>query len=157
MALTQAEALRLLQLPKTFKPGVVSFDFSLTTAFDQEFELAAHGTAPERFLLDLERGRRKSLRLKFQTRAHRVYVLARLDLYGKPHRNPPLAPYRPGERFTGHHLHLYTEGFAGRVAYLPEEVPGFEVPVLPIDDVSWLVAFLAFCHVAPIPSIQTTL
>lgn len=156
MALVQAEALRLLQVPKSFQPGIVSLDFSLTMPFDQEYELAAQGTAPERFLLDLERGRHKRARLKFQTRAHRVYVLARLDLDGKPHRNPPEAPHRPGERIAGHHLHIYTEHFGSRVAYLPEEVSGFDVPVLP-DDVSWLVAFLTFCHVAPIPSIQTTL
>ena len=156
MALVQAEALRLLQLPKSFKPGIVSLDFSLTTPFDQEYELAAQGSAPERFLLDLERGRKKHARLKYQTRAHRVYVLARLDLDGRPHCNPPHAPHRPGERFIGNHLHVYTEGFGSRVAYRPEEVAGFEVPVL-TDDVSWLVAFLAFCHVSPIPSIQPTL
>lgn len=156
MSLTQAEALRLLQLPKSFKPSLTSLEFSLLGRFDQEFELSAHGTAPERFLLDLERGNRKRVRLKFQTRAHRIYVLARLDLAGKPHRNPPDAPYRPGERLVGHHLHLYTEGFGSRIAYRPEEAVGFPLPTLP-GDVSWLVAFLAFCHVSPVPNIQTTL
>lgn len=156
MALAHAEAQRLLQLQKSFQPSVSRIDFPLTLPFDHEFELCGAGSAPERFLLDLERGMRKRARLKYQTRAHKVYILARLDLHGPPHRNPPNAPHRAGERFTGHHLHIYHEGFSDRVAYQPNEVPGFVQPSNG-DDVSWLVAFLDFCHVKPVPPIQLSL
>lgn len=156
MALAQIEADRLLRLPKSFTTDVNEINFSTTFAFDLEFELTGGPKGRERFLLDLERGRLKRLRLKYQTRAQNIHVLARLDLNGRPHRNPPHAPYRPGERLTGHHLHVYREGFADRVAYLPDELPGFAVPALD-EDVGWFKAFLAYCNVSPVPQIQVTL
>jgi hypothetical protein len=155
MSLTQAEADRLLQLPKAFAPSVANIDFPKVQAFAVEYELSAVG-GRERFLLDLERGNLKRARLKFQTRAHKIYVLARLDIDGRPHRNPPDAPHRPGERFATTHLHVYREGFADRVAFYPHEVPDFAPPV-PSNDVSWLVAFLRFCHAVSIPQIQETI
>lgn len=156
MALAQIEADRLLRLPKSFSPDVTEIQFSTTLAFDLAFELTGGAKNRERFLLDLERGQRKRVRLKYQTRAQNIHVLARLDLNGRPHRNPPDAPHRPGYRFTGHHLHVYREGFADRVAYQPDELFGFVVPALD-DDVSWLEAFLAYCNVTPVPQIQVTL
>lgn len=156
MALAQIEADRLLRLPKSFPVGVNEFSFSMTLAFDLHFELSGGAGGRERFLLDLERGQRKRVRLKYQTRAQNIHVLARLDLNGRPHRNPPDAPHRPGERFTGHHLHVYREGFADRVAFHPGEVPGFAPPALD-HDIGWLESFLAYCNVAPVPQIQVTL
>lgn len=107
----------------------------------------------DRFLLDLERGLKKRARLKYQARAHKVCVLARLDLDGPAHRNPPNGPHRPNERLEGHHLHLYREGFGDRVAYFPHEVPGFAVPA-DGSHVSWLIAFLTYCGVTHTPLIQ---
>lgn len=155
MALAQIEADRLLRLPKSFSEDIHEIVFSLRVAFDQEYELTGGSKGRERFLLDLERGQRKRIRLKYQTRAQNIHVLARLDIHGRPHRNPPDAPYRPGHRFAGHHVHVYREGFADRIAYSPDELDGFTVPAID-DDVSWLEAFLAYCNVAPVPQIQVT-
>jgi hypothetical protein len=42
----------------------------------------------EQFLLDLSRGRIDLLKVKMQSRARQVMVLAPIDLSGAPHRNP---------------------------------------------------------------------
>jgi hypothetical protein len=152
MSLTQADADLLLALPKEFSGKIATIEFRRTQAFTAEHELQGVGS-PERFLLDLERGNRKRARLKFQTRARKIYILARIDIDGRPHRNPFDAPHRPGERLTDTHVHLYREGFADRVAFLPGDLPGF-APLAGADDVAWLLAFLRFCHVATIPQIQ---
>ena len=150
MSLTQAEADLLLKLPKHTHPGVV---LQLTTSMpmDQDWDLISHDRREE-FILTIERGRRKTIRLKFQTRARSVIVLARLDINGSPHRNPSAQPYRPGELLTHSHLHLYREGFDDRVAYLLNEVPAFAVSFA--DDESALAQFLQFSAVDPIPAIQ---
>lgn len=152
MSLTQIEADLLLGMPKDFGAKLSAIDFPRVQAFSAEYELRGVGS-PERFLLDLERGNRKRARLKFQTRARKIYILARIDIDGRPHRNPFDAPHRPGERFTGTHVHLYREGFADRVAFLPVDLPEFAQPA-GADDVAWLLTFLRFCRVATIPAIQ---
>lgn len=155
MSLPQADADALLALPKKFEPSVVQIDFPRTTPTTQLFTLNAVDRR-ESFLLDLERGNRKRARLKFQTRARKVFVLARIDIDGRPHTNPPGSPHRPGERFVGPHIHLYRAGFDDRVAFHPHEVPGFTQPANS-DPISWLVAFLGLCSVRDIPQIQVTL
>lgn len=152
MSLTQADADALLVLPKTFESSVVQIDFPRFQTFTSVYALEGAG-GREAFLFDVERGVRKRARLKFQTRARKVYILARIDIDGKPHTNPPDAPHRPGERFVGPHVHLYRAGFEDRIAFHPAEVPGFTVPAAP-DGVAWLVAFLRLCNVSAIPSIQ---
>ena len=153
MSLTQSDADALLILPKIFEPTVTEIDFSHVQTFSSVYELEGVGR-PELFLLDLERGNRKRARLKFQTRARKVHILARIDIDGRPHTNPPEAPHRPGERFAGPHIHLYRAGFEDRVAFHPDEVPRFAIPDSG-DDVAWLVAFLRLCNVAEIPPIQS--
>ena len=152
MSLTQIEADLLFKMPKAFADEVAVVDFPHVQAFAAEYTLHGIGYR-EQFILDLERGNLKRARLKFQTRAHKIVVLARLDIDGRPHRNPPNAPHRANERFTGTHLHLYREAFGDRVAYLPEDLPGFAIPT-DGNDVSWLVAFLGFCNVVKKPAIQ---
>ncbi len=152
MSLPQIEADLLLKMPKTFGEKIDVIDFPRVQAFQAEHTLEGVGSR-EQFILDLERGNLKRARLKFQTRARKIIILARIDIAGRPHRNPPDAPHRPNERFTGVHIHLYREGFADRVAFLPADIPSFAEPT---DDteVSWLVAFLRFCNVQPVPPIQ---
>lgn len=150
MSLTQAEADLLLKLPKHAKPGAV-FELTTSSPMDEDWELLSHDRREE-FILTIERGRRKSVRLKFQTRARKVIVLARLDLNGAPHRNPVGQSYRPGELLTSSHLHLYVEGFDDRVAYLLSEVPDFAFAFS--DDLTALTQFLTFSHVEPIPPIR---
>src|SRR3954468_24438924 len=81
----------------------------------------------ERFVLDVERGRRKRTRLKYQTRGREIIILARLEIDGPDHVNPPTSPHRPGERIPCPHVHLYVEGFEDRVAYFPHEVPDLKI------------------------------
>lgn len=157
MALPQAEADHLLRMPKVFEATVLEIVFSETQRFSANYELTSATNRQEKFMLDLRRGGRiEQARLRYQTRAQKVYVLARLDLNGRPHRNPPDAPHRPGHRFTGTHLHLYLEGFGDKVAFLPDEVLEFQKPPSG-DGVSWLLAFLSYCHVESVPPIQVSL
>lgn len=152
MNLSQVEADRLLHLPKTFAASVNEIDFSISVSFKRNYDLFEID-GREKFLLDLERSRIRTAKLKIQTRARSVFVLARLDINGTPHPNPPNSIHRPGERLVGTHIHLYHEGFADRIAYLPQDVPAF-ASLTSTDDLDWLVAFLRFSGVQTFPQIQ---
>jgi hypothetical protein len=107
----------------------------------------------ERFLLDVERGRRKRTRLRYQTRGREVIILARLELDGPDHINPPNSPHRPGERIKCPHIHVYVEGFEDRVAYKFSEISDLNIQ----DETNGLLTFedfLTFCGVQNWPSIQ---
>jgi len=154
MSLTQEEADHLLSIEKTFASASL-IEFHMTSPFQQTHDLISMDRR-EQFLLDVERGGRTRARLKFQTRARRTIVLARIDIAGKAHRNLDHYPHRPGERFTGVHIHLYREGFGDRVAYLPEDLPAFQLPANP-HDLDWLTAFLDYCNIIDRPDIQTVM
>lgn len=99
----------------------------------------------EAFLLDLHRGRINLGKVKYQTRARHVVILARLDLGGPPHQNPD------GVEIPSPHLHLYRQGFGDKWAFpLPG---GFRNPRDPW--LSW-EDFLAFCQVTRPPLMQRT-
>jgi len=152
-AITQSAADALLALPKLFQDDS-PLEFAMTTPMDCERVLLSQDRREE-FFLTIERGNKKRVRLKYQTRARKVVVLARLDLDGPAHRNPPDSPYRPNERLPCPHLHLYREGFDDRIAYLLADVPQFIVTD-PTKGLVWLADFLGFCHVEGVPAIQTT-
>ena len=152
-AISQAEADALLALPKIFK-GDEPLEFSMTTPMDYERVLLSNDRREE-FILTIERGNRKRARLKYQTRARKIVVLARLDLDGPAHRNPPDSPHRPNERLLCPHLHLYREGFEDRIAYPISDIPDFIVTNAS-SGLVWLEYFLKFCHVGGVPAIQTT-
>ncbi len=154
MSLTQVEADTLLQMPKIFVQSD-PIEFSLIEPMDYERELRSIDRR-EGFLLTVERGNRNRLRLKYQTRARRVIVLARLELNGPRHKNPPECPYKPGVWINGTHLHLYREGFDDKVAYELHEAPGWEDGSL-TDGIVALEQFMRFCSVEQWPPIQTSL
>src|SRR5207245_10166444 len=130
-------------------------DLTLTDTMDQERTL--HSTdRREEFILTIERGNRNRLRLKYQTRARRVIILARLELNGSRHRNPLGSPYKPGEWLNGTHLHLYREGFDDRSAYELPHAPDW-VNGTATDGIDRLERFMRFCAVTQSPSIQTAL
>lgn len=111
----------------------------------------------ERFLPAVERGQRKRIRLKYQTRARKVIVLARLDLNGPAHQNPPDdSTYRPNERLSGPHMHLYRENFEDRIAYELSDVPRLIIRDLG-SSVSCLEDFLRFSGMSRWPAIQMTI
>lgn len=153
MSLTQDEADSLLQMPKLFV-DVSPIEFTLTQPMDYERILRSTDRREE-FHLNVERGRRNRIRLKYQTRARRVIVLARLEMNGRRHKNPPESIYKPGEWITGNHLHLYRDGFEDRVAYELADAPGWTGPLT--DGISAFEQFLRFCGVAEWPPIQTAL
>jgi len=154
MSLTQDEADTLIQMPKLFVESA-PIEFSLTEPMDYERELLSTDRR-EGVLLTIERGNRNRMRLKYQTRARRVIILARLELNGPRHKNPPAAPYKPGEWIGGTHLHLYREGFEDRVAYELRDAPGWfnggTTEAIPAFE-----KFLQFCSVIQWPPIQTAI
>jgi hypothetical protein len=154
MPLTQTEADILLGLPKEFVESE-PLEFPTTQPLDYERVLRSTDRREE-FIFTIERGRRKRIRLKFQTRARKVIVLARLDLNGPAHTNPPQSPHRPGERLECPHLHLYREGFDDRIAFLINEAPGFSLQDA-ASGLRCLEDFLTFCHVQNWPNIQLSI
>lgn len=154
MPLTQAEADGLLQMPKVFVDQD-PIEFSLNEPMDYD-RLIRSTDRREEFLLTIERGRRRRIRLKYQTRARRVIVLARLELNGPRRKNPPESPYKPGEWISETHLHLYREGFEDRIAYELGDAPGWTDPGS-TDGIPALERFMRYCGVAQWPPIQTSL
>lgn len=153
MPLTQAEADALLQMPKEFV-DVAPLEFPNSQPVRYERELRSVDRR-EQFLFDFERGNRNRARLKYQTRGRKVLILARLDLGGPAHRNPPNSPYRPGVRLACPHFHRYIEGFEDKVAYDPADVPRLAVRDL-TNGVFCLEDFLRYCAVQTMPNIQLT-
>jgi hypothetical protein len=138
-------------MPKTFVDAG-PLEFRLTEPMNSTSLLRSHDRREE-FLFDLERGRRNRLRLKYQTRTRKVIILARLEIEGPRHRNPPGQPYLPDQWLEGTHLHLYREGFEDRIAYRLADVNDWVTPVG--NGVTVLEGFLRFCAIDPLPSIQT--
>jgi hypothetical protein len=152
MPLTQAEADALLRLAKEFvDPSPL--EFTQTQPMRYERGLLSMDRR-EQFILDLERGLRNYVRLKYQTRARKVIVLARLDINGSAHLNPPDSPYKPGERFDCSHLHRYMQGFEDRIAFHLPDVPDLIIRDMS-NGISCLEGFMRYCTIQNWPTIQT--
>ena len=151
MPLSQNEADRLLQMSKEFADSD-PLEFSLAQPMNYQRELISVDRR-EKFILDVERGNRKRTRLKYQTRGREVIILARLELNGPDHINPPNAPYRPGERLPCPHIHLYVEGFEDRVAYDLSDVVNLNIRNAS-DGMNTFEDFLTFCGIQNWPNIQ---
>ena len=141
VALTQADADRLLALEKH-------------RVDDQVWSPPHRGgriTVPlmsvdghESFLLDLRRAHINILKSTYQTRGRQIFVLARLDVGGAPHRNPN------DEIIECPHLHLYREGFNDRWAF---PVPTDRFSNLS-DATRTLQDFMDYCNVTQPPLLQ---
>ena len=83
-------------------------------------------------------------------------MLARLDLNGPAHHNPPESPYHPDQRIAGPHMHLYREEFEDRIAYELADVPGLLIRDLG-SGVSCLEDFLRFVGLREWPAIQLSI
>lgn len=153
MPLTQAEADALLQMPKEFK-DTAPLEFPMTQSLIYERVLLSLNRREE-FLFDFERGRRNRARLKYQTRARKVVILARLDLDGPAHRNPPNSPHRAGQRLPCPHFHRYMQGFEDRIAFDLADVSGLILRD-PRNGLFCLEDFLGYCAVQNMPNVQMT-
>ena len=153
MALTQAEADGLLLMKKEF---VESEPLEIPMTQPENYvRILVSRDRREEFLFDFERGNRNRARLKYQTRGRKVIVLARLDINGPAHRNPPNSPYRAGVRLACPHFHRYVEHFEDRIAYDPADVPGLTLRD-PANAVLCLEDFLKYWAVETMPDIQLT-
>jgi hypothetical protein len=151
MPIAQNEATRLLRMAKEFTDAD-PLEFSNGQPMNFHRALVSLDRR-ERFVLDVERGRRKRTRLKYQTRGREIIILARLEIDGPDHVNPPTSPHRPGERIPCPHMHLYVEGYEDRVAYFLHEVADLKVQD-PSNGLLTFEDFLRFCGLQAWPNIQ---
>ncbi len=98
----------------------------------------------ESFLVDINRGRIELRKVTYQCRARQIFILVRIDLAGRPHRNPD------DEEIPCPHMHVYREDFGDRWATrLPDEY---------FSDVNdmWgiLNGFYQYCNVTLPPKIE---
>ena len=151
MGLTQAEADRLLQMEKRFVTNE-PLELTQTLAMDFTRSLVSMDRR-EQFSLKVWRSPDIYVRVTYNTTARSSIVLARLDINGRRHRNPPSLDQPEGEWLTGTHLHIYREGLGDRFALREEELPqrGF---VLPLDLTGGFRSFLRLCGVVAVPQIQ---
>lgn len=101
----------------------------------------------ESFHLDLRRGRINLAKNTYQNRARQVFILARLDVGGAPHRNPDDAV------IPCPHLHLYREGYNDRWAF-PVPPDRFRDPH---DTAQTLRDFMDYCNITLRPPMQLVL
>ena len=93
------------------------------------------------FMLDIYRGRIELTKGTLQNRAWQLFILARLDYGGAPHRNPD------GEEMPCPHLHIYREGYGVKWAV---PVPGDKFPTIG-NDWETLQDFMKYCNVIELP------
>ena len=98
----------------------------------------------EEFLLDVWRSDKNPRRARFQIRAKRAIILARIDLGGQPHSNQEDEPDIPAP-----HLHLYREGWDSWARPVPSE--NFTA----LDDhYRTLEEFMIYCNITTPPKFQ---
>ncbi len=139
--LTQSEADTLIAMEKR-RTDVKAYDYP---DFGGKISIPLISTDQrELFSLDLARGRINLAKRKYQNRDRKVVVLVRLDVGGRPHRNPD------GKQIVSSHLHQYREGFGDKWA--------FPVPPSRLADLndSWqtLADFMRFCNIVKEPNIR---
>ena len=140
-SLTQSEADFLIAMAKVRKDDIARDYPDLGGKLAIPL-LSADGT--ESFFLDLARGRIDLGKHTYQNRGRKTIVLVRLDVGGRPHRNPD------DTRIGSPHLHLYREGFSDRWAF---PVPSDRFGNLG-DPRRVLHDFLGYCNVVKPPIIQ---
>lgn len=98
----------------------------------------------ESFILDVQRGRIALAKATYQTRVHVVIPLVRIDVGGRPHRNPD------DVEVPSPHIHLYREGYGDQWAY---PLPFSDFPT-PSDLWSTLYDFMSYCNIIEPPEFQ---
>jgi len=100
----------------------------------------------EDFLLDITRSSIVLSKTTYQNRGRKVFVLARLDIGGPPHRNPD------NIEIPCPHLHLYREGFGDKWAIsVPDDFTRQ-------DDIwDMMNGFFRYCNISTPPKIPEEL
>lgn len=139
--LTQSEADALLAIQKQFvNTKVLNLG---QVALDETHDLISLD-GREKFLLDIWRGGINLKKYRYNNRARVIYILARVDIGGPPHRNPD------GEIVQAPHIHIYREGYGDKWAY-PISKYSFSTP---IDMITVLRDFAKLCNITPLPQFQ---
>lgn len=100
--LTQIEAKNLIEMPKYPEKKKAKYTLPVSgETLSIPFNSLEHD---EKFSIDIERGRISLKKHKEQLRYKTSIVLVRLDINGKPHKNPD------GKVISGTHFHEYREG-----------------------------------------------
>lgn len=98
----------------------------------------------ELFALDLTRSQIKLTKATYQNRARQVVILMRLDLDGRPHRNPD------DQEITCPHLHIYREGYGDKWAIpAPADIYKDTLNIFELFE-----AFMLHCNVKQPPRFQ---
>ncbi|MCU1364285.1 MAG: hypothetical protein JWM55_2113 [Acidimicrobiaceae bacterium] len=139
MDLPQSEADALMGTPKNF----VSFvDMNLAPGSDFQRDLqSADGS--EEFILDVRTNAFKLTKYRYQNRARKVLILARLCIDGPAHTNPD------GVSVGNTHLHTYIEGFGDK--YAKDLDPAIFTD--PTNRIESLRAFCTVCNIHPLPTV----
>ncbi|MEJ7608383.1 MAG: hypothetical protein WKF37_19475 [Bryobacteraceae bacterium] len=98
----------------------------------------------ENFILDVGRFQIKLTKATFQNRARQAIILIRLDIDGRPHRNPD------GVEIPCPHLHIYREGYGDKWAH-PAPVDWYPDTQ---DLFSTFGAFMKHCNITEPPQID---
>lgn len=95
------------------------------------------------FSLDFYRGTFRLEKYTYNHRFKQTTVLMRFDSYGE-HSNPD------GERISGHHVHIYKEGFGDKFAY-----PASNYGIESSDTIEVVMQkILVYCNIKIIPPIE---
>ena len=139
MDIPQSEADALFSISKTF----VSFsDLNLAPGIDVQRELES-SDGSEEFILDLRANAFRLTKYRYQNRARKILILARLCIDGPAHTNPD------GVSVGNTHLHTYREGYGDRFARAIDP----DIFVDTMNRIETLRNFCAFCNIAPLPAI----
>jgi hypothetical protein len=142
--LNEDEAKRLLEMPKIKENDNV---YSISQSGGKSIIPLLSIDKRERFYLDLSINRIDIKKGKYQNRARQVFVLARVDFNGSPHRNPD------GTIVNCPHLHIYTEKYADKYAIeLPQKYFANTEDLFQLLD-----EFMKYCNIINPPIIQRSL
>lgn len=142
--LNETEAKLLLEMPKIKENDNI---YSISQSGGKLIVPLLSIDKRERFYLDLSINRIDIKKGKYQSRARQVFVLARIDFNGSPHRNPD------GTIVNCPHLHIYTEQYADKFAIdLPKEYFTYTNDLFKLLD-----EFMRYCNIVNPPIIQRSL
>ncbi|MEW6503902.1 MAG: hypothetical protein AB1457_08070 [Chloroflexota bacterium] len=139
--LTQREADILIKMEKLFSNSKTVLRLG-NLRIDESHELKSYD-GKEKFHLDIWRGSIQVCKYNLNNRARNIYVLARIDVGGSPHKNPD------GIIVPCPHIHIYKEGYDDKWAYPWSDYTN----TYDTDIVYVLTDFAKFCNII-LPPIQ---